>query len=44
MCKKLEIPVSETPYTLEDLFAAEEVIVTSSSNLCLYANEIDGNR
>ena len=42
MCKKLEIPVSETPYTLEDLFAAEEVIVTSSSNLCLYANEIDG--
>lgn len=42
MCKKLEIPVSETPYTLDDLFAAEEVIVTSSSNLCLYANEIDG--
>ena len=42
MWKKLEIPVSETPYTMEDIFAAEEVIVTSSSNLCLYANEIDG--
>lgn len=42
MCKKLEIAVSETPYTLEDLFAAEEVIVTSSSNLCLHADEIDG--
>ena len=41
-CKKLGIPVSETPYTLDDLFKAEEVIVSSSSNLCLYANEIDG--
>ena len=42
MCTKLEIAVSETPYTLDDLFAAEEVLVTSSSNLCLHANEIDG--
>ena len=42
LCKKLEIAVSETPYTLDDLFAAEEVLVTSSSNLCLHANEIDG--
>lgn len=41
-CKELDIPVSETPYTLDDLFAAEEVIVTSSSNLCLHACEIDG--
>ncbi|MCD8338362.1 MAG: aminotransferase class IV [Lachnospiraceae bacterium] len=42
MCKKLCIPVNETAFTLDDLFAAEEVIVTSSSNLCLWANEIDG--
>ena len=42
MCKKLAIAVSETPYTLDDLFTAEEVLVTSSSNLCLHANEIDG--
>lgn len=42
MCKKLNIAVSETPYTLDDLFNAEEVIVTSSSNLCLHACEIDG--
>lgn len=42
MCKKLGIPVSETPYYLDDLFHADEVIVTSSSNLCLHANEIDG--
>ena len=42
MCKKLGVPVSETPYTLKELFEAEEVLVTSSSNLCLYACEIDG--
>ena len=42
MCKKISIPVSETPYTLKELFEAEEVLVTSSSNLCLHACEIDG--
>ena len=42
MCKKLGIPVSETPYTLKELFEAEEVLVTSSRNLCLHAGEIDG--
>ena len=42
MCKKLGISVSETPYTLKELFEAEEVLVTSSSNLCLHACEIDG--
>lgn len=42
MCKQLEIPVNETAFTLEELYNAEEVIVTSSSNLCLHANEIDG--
>lgn len=40
-CHKLGISVSETPFYLEDLFSADEVIVTSSSHLCLYANEID---
>ena len=42
MCKKLEIPVSETPYTLDEMYNADEVLVTSSSNLCLHANELDG--
>ena len=42
MCKKLEIPVNETAFTLDDLYQAEEVIVTSSSNLCLHAESIDG--
>ena len=41
-CKKLGIEVNETPYNLEDLFQAEEVIVSSSSNPCLHADEIDG--
>lgn len=41
-CRELGIPVNETPYTLEDLYNAEEVIVTSSGNLCLHACEIDG--
>lgn len=43
-CHALGIPVSETPYMLKDLFEAEEVIVTSSSNLCLHADEIDGKK
>jgi D-alanine transaminase len=41
-CKKHNIPVSETVFGLEDVFNADEIIVSSSSNLCLYANEIDG--
>ncbi|MBR6029811.1 MAG: aminotransferase class IV [Clostridia bacterium] len=42
MCGKLGIPVSETPFNLDELFAADEVIITSSSNLCMHAHEIDG--
>lgn len=42
MCNKVGIPVSETPYTMTDLMNADEVIVTSSSQLCLTACEVDG--
>ncbi len=42
MCKKLGYTVNETPFTLEELFDAEEVIVTSSSKLCMHADMIDG--
>ena len=42
MCKKVGIPVNETPYTMKELMAADEVIVTSSSQLCLTASEVDG--
>ena len=41
-CKRLDIPVSETPFTLEDLYSADEVIITSVSNLCISAESIDG--
>ncbi len=43
-CKRLNIPVSETPYTLEDLYTADEVIITSVSNLCISAESIDGKK
>ena len=41
-CGALGIPVDETPFTLEELMAADEVIVSSSSTLCIQAVEIDG--
>lgn len=42
MCKRLGIAVNETPYTLDELRQAEEVIVTSSGQLCGVAVELDG--
>lgn len=41
-CDALSIPTDETAFTLSELFAADEVIVTSSSNLCIRADRIDG--
>ena len=41
-CEKLDIPVLEEPYYLEQLFEADEVLVSSAGALCLVANEIDG--
>lgn len=42
MCKKLLIPVEETPFTLSELFDADEIIVSSAGSLCLSVGEIDG--
>lgn len=42
MCEKHKIPVDETPFSLNELFDADEIIVSSSGSLCLSANEIDG--
>ncbi len=42
MCKKLGYGVSETPYDLETLKNADEILVTSSSKLCLHVNMLDG--
>ena len=41
-CKALGIPVSETPFTLERMMNADEVIVSSSGSFCLSASHIDG--
>jgi D-alanine transaminase len=40
-CKKLCIPVDETPFTLEELKNADEIIVSSSSKFCLSVNQIN---
>ncbi len=42
MCRKLGVPVHETPFDYSELMEADEVLVTSSSNLCRFADEIDG--
>ncbi|MBO4886500.1 MAG: aminotransferase class IV [Clostridia bacterium] len=41
-CRTLGIPCREEPFCLEDLLNADEILVTSSSHLCLHACEIDG--
>ncbi len=43
-CKQLGIPVRETPYYLEQLFDADEVMVSSAGALCLVADRIDGKQ
>jgi len=41
-CRHFEIPVLEKEYTLADLLAADEVILTSASALCMRIVEVDG--
>jgi D-alanine transaminase len=41
-CRKLDIPVSETPFTVSELMDADEIIISSAGSLCLAAEEIDG--
>ena len=41
MCKVAGIPVDERPFTVTEMMDADEVIVSSSSNFCLSAHEID---
>lgn len=43
-CKKLGIEVCEKPFTMEELFDADEIIVSSSGSLCLSTEEIDGKK
>ena len=41
-CKSNGIPVKEIPFTMDELKHADEVIVTSSSSLCMRVVELDG--
>ena len=41
-CYRESVPVIERAFTLDELADADEVIVTSSSNLCSFAIELDG--
>ena len=40
-CKKHQIPVNERQYTLQELFEADEILITSASALCMRVVEVD---
>ncbi len=42
VCKRLGIEVKEEPFSLDFLFDADEILLTSSSNLCPSVVNIDG--
>lgn len=42
--EKMGVPCDETAFTLDELFNAEEVIITSSSHFCSQVDEIDGKK
>lgn len=41
-CHRLNVPVEERIYTLDELMSADEIIVSSSSHLCISAKTVDG--
>ena len=41
-CKRLGIPVSETPFTVDELLAADEIITSSSTAPCIRACRVNG--
>ena len=42
MCDRLGIPTQERPYTVAELFDADEIIITSAGTFCLPVCELDG--
>lgn len=42
ICEEMGIPVDETPFTMQELIDADEVIVSSATKLCVIAEEING--
>lgn len=43
-CGRLGIPVSEEPYTLEELREADEILISSAGSLALAAEALDGKQ
>lgn len=41
VCKEINIPICEEPFTLNDLLKADEIIVTSSTKLCRSVSHIN---
>lgn len=41
-CHALGIPVCIEPFSVQDVFTADEVIITSSGSLCLQVGKVDG--
>lgn len=42
MCKRFGYEVDETPFTLDEMFNADEIIVSSAGSFCLAAESVDG--
>ena len=40
-CERLGIPAKEEPFTLEELMAADEVIISGTSNFCIGVDKVD---
>jgi D-alanine transaminase len=41
-CKNLGIAVDETPFNIEELLQADEIIISSTSHLCVPVSHVDG--
>ncbi len=41
-CKTLGIPVDETPFTVDEMMNADEIMISSAGSFCLAAESIDG--
>ena len=41
-CQALDIPVRIEPFSVQDVFDADEVIITSSGSLCLQVGKVNG--
>lgn len=43
-CKQLGVPVEERAFTLSELMAADEVIISSAGSFCIAAESVDGKQ